>query len=357
MQMLMSSLEQSPRLNLKFSQTTLLAYHPPKGHFKVVYHGLILPNLPAPLHFFNFINLLGQPKIPLFHNPSIIKDKASNTASVMMAISPHQIGHLKSYWLNQQCQIHPYHYQFDQIDQFKGNFPHFEIQRQDRELELNLRIQTTENITHFVPLKWNLFEHWSILCHCQGHLKYQNQHYEISGMGSFDYARAANIPYLPLAFYTHQLINLNENTQVILSQVRNQWNQIIYSRFYLRGINGENLFIDKKVYFHVHRVYPKITTPNHRQMYLPREFSWYVEENGQPIFEIKAQSRGDYKFGVGAGFAGSFRYHARLYDQDFEGESAYCEYIDIRPLNWQEKNQTQILADEFLQAQPCLLKK
>ncbi|MFW2154173.1 DUF6670 family protein, partial [Acinetobacter gyllenbergii] len=83
-------------------------------------------------------------------------------------------------------------YQFDQIDQFKGNFPHFEIQRQDRELELNLKIQTTENITHFVPLKWNLFEHWSVLCHCEGYLKYQNQHYEISGMGSFDYARAAN---------------------------------------------------------------------------------------------------------------------------------------------------------------------
>ncbi|WP_151981280.1 DUF6670 family protein [Acinetobacter guerrae] len=357
MQMLMSSLEQSTRLNLKLSPTSLLSYHPPKGRFKVVYHGLILPNLPAPLHFLNVITLIGQPKIPLFYNPSLIQDKASNTASVMVAISPHQTGYLKNYRLNQQCKIDPCHYKFDQIDQFNGFFPNFEIQRRDHELELDLKIQTTQNITHFVPLKWNLLEHWSILCHCEGRLKYQNQHYEISGMGSFDYARAANIPYLPLAFYTHQVINLNETVQVILSQVRNQWNQIIFSKFYLRCINGEKLFADKKVHFHVHRVFPKITTPNRRQMYLPREFSWYIEENGHAIFEMKAQSRGDFKFGVGAGYAGSFRYRARFRNQDFEGESGYCEYIDIRPLNWQEKSQTQILADEFLQIQPCLLKK
>ncbi|WP_130804258.1 DUF6670 family protein [Acinetobacter ihumii] len=357
MQMLMSSLEQSTRLNLKLDSTSLLAYHPPQGRFKLVYHGLMLPNLPAPLHFLNFMALMGQPKIPLFYNPSIIKDKASNTASVMIAMSPHQVGHLKSYHLNQQCQIAPYHYLFDQIDSLKGFFPEFEIQRQDSELEVQLKISTTNHATHFTALKWNLFEHWSLLCQCEGIIKYQNQQYEISGMGSFDYARAANIPYLPLAFYTHQLINLDETTQVILSQVRNQWNQIIYSRFYLRDMHGEQLFADKKVYFHVHRVFPKITTPSRRQMYLPREFSWSVKENGKVIFEIKAQSRGDFKFGLGAGYSGSFRYRARFYDQAFEGESGYCEYIDIRPLNWQEKNHTHTLTDEWLQTQPCLLKK
>ena len=357
MQMLMSSLEQSTRLNLKLSSPSLLAYHPPKNHFKLVYHGLMLPDLPAPLHFLNFIGLLGQPKIPLFHNPSIIKDKASNTASVLIAISPHQIGHLKSYRLKQHCQIDPYQYQFGQVDCLNGFFPQFEIQRQDRELEVNLKISTTNTVTHFTPLKWNLFEHWSVLCHCEGTLKYQNQHYEISAMGSFDYARAANIPYLPLAFYIHQLINLDETTQIILTQVRNQWNQIAYSKCYIRSVNGHQQQFDKKVKFHIHRVFPKITTPNGRHMYLPREFTWVISENGHPIFELRGQSRGDFKFGVGAGYVGSFRYRARFRNQEFEGESAYCEYIDIRPLNWQEKNQKQMLAGEFLQIQPCLLKK
>lgn len=335
-----------------------MSYHAPKGRFKLIYHGLILPNLPAPLHFLNFLSFIGQSKIPLFYNPKLIQTTALDTATVMAAISPHQANCLKNYSIEQQCSIQNNHYNFDQFDQWSGNFPNFQIKRFDQELEVQLEVKTTSVVSHFVPLKWNLFEHWSILCTCEGKIKYQNQHYQIEATGSFDYARAANIPYLPLAYYVHQVINLDQSTQIILRHVRNQWDQIIFSKIYIRNVNGETDLLTKDVHFHVQRVFPKIQTPAAHTMYLPREFVWIVKDHDQKIiFQLTGQSRGDFKFGVGTGYAGSFRYQIKCQDQYYEGESGYCEYIDLRPLNWQENNEEELNIEKEAIIQPVLLKK
>ena len=64
-------------------------------------------------------------------------------------------------------------------------------------------------------------------------------------------------------------------------------------------------------------------------------------KNGKVIFELYGESRGDYKFGLAAGYIGSFRYQLSWNDQCLQGEGGYCEYIDCRPLRWQEKNQNE----------------
>ena len=64
-------------------------------------------------------------------------------------------------------------------------------------------------------------------------------------------------------------------------------------------------------------------------------------KNGKVIFELYGESRGDYKFGLAAGYIGSFRYQLSWNDQCLQGEGGYCEYIACRPLRWQEKNQNE----------------
>ncbi|KQD44389.1 hypothetical protein APD15_01975 [Acinetobacter baumannii] len=91
--------------------------------------------------------------------------------------------------------------------------------------------------------------------------------------------------------------------------------------------------------------------------YLPREFSWQCKKNEKVIFELYGESRGDYKFGLAAGYIGSFRYQLSWNDQCLQGEGGYCEYIDCRPLRWQEKNQNEKMLDKLLLLQPCLYKK
>ena len=87
----------------------------------------------------------------------------------------------------------------------------------------------------------------------------------------------------------------------------------------------------------------------------PESFLGNVK-NGKVIFELYGESRGDYKFGLAAGYIGSFRYQLSWNDQCLQGEGGYCEYIDCRPLRWQEKNQNEKMLDKLLLLQPCLYK-
>lgn len=355
MQMLMTPFNPSMQLSPQSQQKTL-AYHPPKGRFKLIYQGLILPNLPSPLHYINFISLIGQARVPILYNKNILKRKALDTASVFVSSSPHQASQLNSYSIQQQCHFDR-GFKFDEIDEIQGNFPNFIFQRKDANLSVDMKVHTLNVLSHYTPLKWGVFEHWSLLCWCEGRITLQNQCYEIQGMGSFEYARSAHLPYMPVCFFTHQVLNLDEQTQILLTQARNQWNQIVYSRLDIRSLNGHVENHKEQVEFQIQRLYPKVITPNSKEMYLPREFFWQIYRDGKVYFEVKAQSRGDYKFGVGSGFVGSFSYVAYWNQQIFYGESGYIEYIDMRPLLWQERHETPLLELKEVEIQPCMLKK
>ncbi|EXE14695.1 hypothetical protein J559_1080 [Acinetobacter sp. 983759] len=354
---LITSLNQSQQLNPKSFSKLNLAYHPPKGRFKIIHQGLILPNLPAPLHYLNFISIIGQPRIPVFFNQSAILEQALDTATVLVSSSPHMVGQLKSYSVKEQCFFNSDDFSFADIDQVSGELPVLRIKRQSPEFSIDLNVVTLPVLSQFIKIKWGLFEHWSLLCQCKGEVYYQEQRYLIEGTGSFEYARAANIPVITWCFFTYQVINLSPSLQVLLLQIRNNFNQLVQSHLYVRDIAGDMELHDKNVIFKVDRVYPKVTTPNGKEMYLPREFSWCVEHEGQILFELHAQSRGDFKFGLAAGYVGSFRYQAHWEGESYEGESGYIEYIDCRPLRWQEKNEQDKILDQLSVAEPCILKK
>ncbi|KQF21508.1 hypothetical protein APC04_01595 [Acinetobacter baumannii] len=334
-----------------------VVYQPARGFFKVVYQGLILPNLPAPLRYFNYISLIGQPRIPLCYNANGIVTSAVDTATVLVSNSLHSVGHLKTYSIRRQCQLNPSRYQFDKTDLIEWQIPRVQLRRIDYEMSCDLIVQTPSDISNSSALQWGISDYWSILCHCEGEILYKGQKYEVNGLGRFKHARALHLPFLSLCFYTCQIINLNETTQVTLSQIRNQWNIILFSRLDIQELGKQPVTFTEDVNFHIHRVYPKVETPHGREMYLPREFSWQCKKNGKVIFELYGESRGDYKFGLAAGYIGSFRYQLSWNDQCLQGEGGYCEYIDCRPLRWQEKNQNEKMLDKLLLLQPCLYKK
>ncbi|MFX4774291.1 hypothetical protein ABTC11_20020, partial [Acinetobacter baumannii] len=77
-------------------------------------------------------------------------------------------------------------------------------------------------------------------------------------LGRFKHARALHLPFLSLCFYTCQIINLNETTQITLSQIRNQWNIILFSRLDIQELGKPAVTFTEDVNFHIHRVYPKV---------------------------------------------------------------------------------------------------
>ena len=355
MQLLMNLVDESRQLNqARFPLD--LAYHPQKGWFRIIHQGIMIPDLPAPLHYFNFLTIIGQPNVPMLRNSSAIRTTAGDTAAVICSVSPQMAGHFHSYSVENDCYLRENHYQFADREILSGALPEFRLQRQDDELSVDLKITTKPVISHFTKLKLGLFEHWSLLCRCQGLITYKEQKFEIDQMGAFEYARAVNIPYLPLCFFTYQIINLKDQRQLLLAQLRNNFNQVVQSRIYLRDFHRATaVMYDENVIFSVHRVYPKVKTPNQQEMYLPREFEWHYQDAETEI-HIQAQSRGDFKFGLAAGYVGSYCYQLTINDYEEAGTAGYCEYIDCRPLKWQEKKDEHPVVEKMMSTAPITVK-
>jgi len=275
----------------------------------------------------------------------------------MCSISPHMVGQFNHYSIEKDCSLKDDHYQFGDKYTLRGKLPHFQLKREDLELSANLKITTFPVMSCFTKFKLGLYEHWSLLCQCEGELIYKDEVFKIDQLGSFEYTRAINLPYLPLCFYTYQIINLEDQRQLQLIHIRNQFNQILQSKIYLKDlIKNKTECFESNVHFIVHRVYPKISTPNNHSMYLAREFEWQWCDKTRSI-RIYAQSRGDFKFGVGAGYAGSFNYQLEIDGSHIEGRAGYCEYIDCRPLKWQEMNNHEKMLDQLEHPFPVVLKK
>lgn len=333
-------LDQSKQCNrASLNSLDQLPYHAPNNKYKITHHALIIPNLPAPLHYFNFYSLLGQPSAPILQNESSINTYALDTATVFNSVSAQMAGSLHSYSIQKDCSFLQNQIQFSDCERISGSFPNFIIQREDEELSFKIKITATNTVSHFLKLRMALAEYWSVLCKCEGEIIYKQQKTKIDHLGTFDFARTVNFPYIPFAFYSYLIVNLKNDRQLICIQIRNEINQILQSRMYLRdGDKQITQVYDECVEFNIYRVYPKIKTPNGLDMYLPREFEWKsVAKDGVQII-LSAQSRGDFKFGLGAGYVGSFKYVLNINNEEEMGDGGYCEYIDCRALRWQEHN-------------------
>ncbi|OTG89542.1 DUF6670 family protein [Acinetobacter sp. ANC 3813] len=357
MQLLKGFLDQSKQLNQTPAKLSCnLPLHAPNSQYKTILLGLKIPNLPAPLHYLNFISVIGCPSAAIFGSEK--NKKASNdTAIVMCSSSMRMAGQFSSYNISSDCAFEKHSFQFQDREAFNGSFPNFNLQRIDSELSFNLQIKSAGALCYYNKLRMNLAEYWSQLCECSGELTYKGQRSDIQQLGSLEYARVMSFSFLPIAFYTAQIINLSGKRQLIVMQTRDRLNRILQSRVYLKDLQQQHVWMsDEGVHFHIQRLYPAVTTPHYKRMYLPREFEWIIHNEKIKIC-ITAKSRGDYKFGVGAGYAGSFSYQVKINDELEEGESGYCEYIDCRSLNWQEKNKKEKFFDELNDSAPIFLKK
>ena len=341
---------------LNLNKSDALTFYPPKGLFKIVYQALILPNLPEPFHYLNFISLIGQPRIPICYNASAITTTAIDTATVLVTSGLSTVGHLKSYSAKEQCQLEQDRYQFLDVDQIQVDFPNYYFKRIDEELSCQLTVNIRAEIENHSALHWGVGDYWYARCQCEGEITYKKQKYQIEAQGILKHARAIYLPFIAFHFFTYQVIQVNANLQIILSELRNQWNNIVFSRIEIQSNEQRSILYDHQVVLDITRVYPKVQTPNGREMYLAREFMWQYQEKNQIIFQLKAQSRGDYKFGLGAGYVGSFNYELIWNNENHKG-SGYCEYIDCRPLHWQEKNKSEQIMDQIPHFQPYLCKK
>lgn len=317
----------------------------PNIQYKTIHYGLVFLNLPAPLHYLNFLTLLGVPNIPVLHNSAAITTTELDTALVFNSCSLNHLSCLHDYSIQDDCNQASEVLDFGQDIKIFKHSNHLQLTQQHSELKLELQIQLYPPKYKSHPLNLGMMEQW--LCHArmQGTLQYKEQHYQIQSTGIFSYAKTMQLPFWNWHFYTRQIIQVEE-WQLIFYQIRNRFNQIIHSKLIVLDIRQHTSHIyTRDVELEIARVYPKVITPNGLSMYLPREFSWHLQHQHIQI-QLFAIARGDYKFGFGVGYVGSFSYKLKLNQKYYESSAGYCEYVDCRALKWQEMNRFE---KDFLQ--------
>ena len=309
----------------------------PNFQYKTVHYGLVFLNLPAPLHYLNFLTLFGVPNIPVLHNPSMILTTELDTAFIFNSSSLNHLSCLQSYSIQDECEQTTENVHLSHTIKINKGSTNIHLHQQQSEIQCELEIQFTSLKYTNHPLHLGIVEQWLCPVAMKGMICHKEQRYHIESMGVWSYARTIQLPFWNWYFYTRQIIQL-EHLQLIFYQIRNRFNQIIHSKLIIFDLHKQKIQThSRNLEFEIVRVYPRVNTPNGLNMYLPREFSWHLNQSNIQL-QLFATARGDYKFGFGAGYVGSFSYKLKLNDQYYESDAGYCEYVDCRALKWQEMN-------------------
>ena len=142
-----------------------------------------------------------------------------------------------------------------------------------------------------------------------------------SGLCTFEYARAVDIP-VPLHGFTYQIVNVTDDTQVLFSSVTGPRRVEVYRGVHVRTLGKPSRTRTDQVRLRVHTT-EELETPVGAPMTVPKIWTWY----GGDEVQINAIANGDWAYGLGAGFAGSFDYTGTFQDTAISG-TGYVEWIE-----------------------------
>lgn len=308
------------------------SFAPPQGRYGTVHYGIMVPNLPAPHNFLNIITVIGQPKIELFRNGHLITTTALDTANLLIGTSTGTPDHFNGYSVKNDCELHAdgSYLRFGKDIILQGKYPHFSARREGTAFNFDLTLRATDKVAHFARLIGGLYDHWSILCEYEGCIKQKGITTPVQGLCTYEYARAVNIA-LPFRFFSYQIINIDERTQVLFVQVLGPMNMPVQRRIYVRSLDDHGGVYTRGFDFTVQELEAEqVVTPRGRRMRLPKKFSWHVDDDeGKELIAIEGLANGDFKYGMTGGYAGSYGYSGSFKGKPVKG-TGYIEYIDCR---------------------------
>ena len=315
-----------------------LSIQPPSGgRWSWVHYGVMVPGLPEPHRTFGIMAILGSPGVAIFANDAAIATSRRDAATVVSATSamrPDSAFHV--YSMDQDCELAPDGSRIRLGDDVSidGGLPEMRVRRFHPDADVDLQLRATDTITHFVDMAGGVYQHWSALCEYEGTVGET----AASGLCTFEYAHGVGVrapaalggvaP--PTRFFTYHVLNIDESTQLLLSDVRSVANLPVIKTAFLRGPDRPSEeFNDLTFRVLAHEPTPR-RTPDGRFMRLPAELEWVVRDRkGTEIVRLHGRCHGDWQYGLGAGFVGSYDFAGTVEGRTVSG-IAYAEYVDLR---------------------------
>lgn len=306
------------------------------------HYGVFIPSLPSPHRFLNTMTLIGATGTEIFDNDMLAADDARNTTTVFSstAAGSRAAGenhHYRAYDLSRDCDFAPDGSSLRWGDDLQLTLGSKVVVRGRYEaFEVDLTLQPTTSASFFVDT--SIYQHVSVLAPYTGTITDDSGTVEISGLGTVEYARALGhqslrqrpLPAalkLPVDFFTYQIIQLDERTQFLLTDVSAR-GQNACRLVHVRTLGRPAEVYDNVDFATTFRAEPEVDEFG-RAMRVPETLTWTVRDGGREILRIDGTVDSPLRYGHGRGYAGAYRYTGVYRGADVAGDG-YLEWVDVR---------------------------
>ena len=335
-----SSLDQAYKYSTRpFSQADIILPRTNEKFYTWTHYGIFFPLLPEPHRYLNVMILLGTPGALAFDHDDLISGNPRKTATLLSSTAASEQYILKAYLIPEQTQLQEDGSQIELGEEIsiQGTLPYIHVKGHYHGLHFEFDLNISHHVSWFI--KTPIYDHFSLLANFKGQLEYQGNITQAEGLCTYEYARASGAYALtnkklpeaykiPLDFFTYQIINLNENTQLLLTKADILGQPCAYT-VHVRYTN-QTAEIYNNVEFKIinYQAQPHLS-PNGKKMRLPQTFSWIAKnQQGQKILEICAEIDSPFRYGHGVGYVSAYTFTGEYRNNEVQGRG-YIEYIDV----------------------------
>lgn len=322
-----------------FQQHNIILPRLDEKYYSWTQYGIFFPVLDEPFRYLNIVILLGTPSALAFDATEDDQQSPREHASVFSSTANTAQPLLKAYVIPDETHIQNdgHLLQFGKEITISGALPHIEVHGEYNQLKFHFFLHISNQVSWFI--KTPVYDHFSLLSQYHGHIEYNQQRIEQKGLCSYEYARAVGLHSLiqtkisdqykiPIDFFTHQIINIDEQTQIILTQA-NLINTPAVVSMHVRRLNQNNEVYQQVTFKVIAHHLDEFSSPSGEKMRLPKNFSWQaLDEQGNEFFEIFATADAPFHYGRGRGYVSSFQYNGHFHQQKIKGRG-YMEYINV----------------------------
>ena len=310
---------------------------PSGGRWSWVHYGVMVPGLPEPHRTFGVMAILGSPGVAIFANDQVVTTTRRDTATVVSATAAMRDGSaFHAYSMARDCELAPDGsvVRLGEDVAIEGALPTLRVRRHHPDVEVDLTLHATDVVTHFVDVIGGAYQHWSVLCEYTGNVGATT----VGGLCTFEDAHgiAVRTPGAlgnlapPTRFFAYHVLNVDDRTQLLLSDVRSVAGVPVIRSAFLRGPGRPSEeYGDVTLTVTEHEPLPR-PTPDGRTMSLPARLEWLVRDDaGREVVRLAGRCHGDWQYGLGAGFVGSYDFEGTVEARPVRG-TAYAEHVDLR---------------------------
>ncbi len=314
--------------------------YPSSRLWSVVHYGVFVPRLPDPYRYVNTMTFIGPTGTAAFDNDELATSDVRGLATVLSSTASNDLHHYAGYDSRTDCDFAAdgsiLRWGDDLTLTIDGE--HVRVAGRYETFEVDLDLQLTDQVSYFV--RTPIYQHLSLLAPYTGTIRDSTGSTAISGLGTFEYARAMGhqaavskaLPSalkLPVDLFTYQVIELDERTQLLLTDVQARGRtacRLLHVR-----VLGEETSVYEDVTFEVTAWDRPQTDRWGRTMRVPQTMRWTVRDGASVVFRIDATVDSPLRFGHGRGYVSAYSYDGVFRGAPVAG-SGYMEWVDTRSI-------------------------